>query len=857
MSFFHCRHATANDPNPCRCPVWEDPEFEGGPCDTCDHEAEWHLIPVESTPERPVELERCKATLLADQTCPCPVWVESVEPKQVKGCGLCGHKKGWHRAKASATPAALQDTSVTKDVISSKPTSPQIDPPQSDPRQPVATQVATSTATNQVHSPAAITSPPQLQSYQAPEVQKLGRSASYRGKQLSPAQSLSTDTNHEQMMPDVSPSQLKLNGMHLEPASFHNSPTLEPELHTISAEHMRFILDDENDNASICWSERSGSTRPTAAGVIRASYLDQTSTPLSNTSAATLPPNFSPMNPTFPLGSPQHAKYPLRPRATTSLRERLPTQSSSLSTTSSDRVSFVAEQLSRASSSEIKSALSSGVTFSAGVLPLSPSDTELSPYPIGMRHRTVSSASPLIAAQNSNTSFNSTRSNELALAHFGELRNQLHSNSSGSFHNQSPGQPFKVSPLPLRAEVTSHVHIEELAPNSGSPPHPSELGIGAFSADRKTKSYNRRTNSVDSALESKPFQMDSSKSHKIPSQLAPPGRRPQLQNFEEFAIKSKLLTFSIFPRPSSHVFSPGDMVTVKIQLKMTGENNLEQLLSRWTMIKLRLVGTVARTGNREDTTTHEILRLERVIHPIKPDGQPKRPEWQLDLQIPTHSNCSCGPGNLPLPSSSSTAVGHVSYTVSLKAKRRQSILGSATESVYADLRLRNQKLNGTGLLTTQPTITRSKPSWITVTDCEKAAIIGTILTYQTDYVAPQMLRLVYRLEFDLSPDSELPPNVIEDLSEHVIMSISDLSGERLDAVDVRVSTGDKPRWHISGYLEVVTRTSPPGSQFILRASIQTVMLSQSIEIFTWIKELNSSCSIKLVGLGLPLVPVPR
>lgn len=110
MTFFHCRYASLKEPNPCRCPVFESPddvnedgsEAITGDCDTCDHRAEWHLSPVESTPEKTVVFERCKASLIADQVCPCPLWVKPNENSQDRGgCELCGHKKGWHRAKVS------------------------------------------------------------------------------------------------------------------------------------------------------------------------------------------------------------------------------------------------------------------------------------------------------------------------------------------------------------------------------------------------------------------------------------------------------------------------------------------------------------------------------------------------------------------------------------------------------------------------------------------------------------------------------------------------------------------------------------------------------------------------------------
>ena len=101
----HCRYD-------CPCPEWEADALALGPdqqrammtqeCDTCEHALGFHLSKlvydtqeVRDRKARGEEsLEHCKM-LNGGEECPCAVY----EQGQGNDCAVCGHKKGWHKAK--------------------------------------------------------------------------------------------------------------------------------------------------------------------------------------------------------------------------------------------------------------------------------------------------------------------------------------------------------------------------------------------------------------------------------------------------------------------------------------------------------------------------------------------------------------------------------------------------------------------------------------------------------------------------------------------------------------------------------------------------------------------------------------
>lgn len=778
MSFLHCRHASIGDPQPCRCPVWEDPESEGGICDTCDHRAEWHLTPIEGSLEnRP--LERCKADLLPGQPCPCPIWVDNDKSDNKSQCALCGHKKGWHRIKVSAMSSSPKVPSMKAQDSTDGPS------PEAHPNEITQLHHHMSELMSRDSK-----SCPQLAT-SLTSAATMGRSGFrnsvfniLNGPSFNISHAESTDPRFEKnssFSPD-SDARESLSVMELNPTK-------------MASEHMRFIVEDPTD-PSVFLDDSSTSAKSstphssTASEAVRSAYLSQASPALSSSSGKTNPRGSSPARPHSPYGalqndrlrtnySPKHSNH--------GVSSGYIPQSVYSSKASSDQMTVTS------SFQEDASHLSSSPSFTTGALPIYPVDKD--------------------ADWEANT----------AISKYS-------------------------SPNPLRAEVTSHVHVEELEKKSSA--HPSELGIGKFSANNSPMSHEaQRQHLIKSTDESKPFQMDDNMSGMGATFLPD----IQLQRSEEYI--SKNVTLSLSPPPSKHEFTPGEVLTVIIKLKQNvSDPTTDQVLARWTNITLMLVGTIARNGRRDDHTMHEIIRLERLIYPVVGDKRPLRPEWKMSLQIPTHANCPCGPGSLPLPKTCSDSVGHVSYSVILKAKRRQGIIGVTTEAITADMRMSTAKIAPPGSLTTQPSSARSKSIWIALTGSHRAAIIGTILTTQVDYVSPDRLRIVYRLELEFSPDSVMDLSVIDDLCENTSVVLSGLAGEKMDAHDVRVSIGEHPRWHMSGYLDVNAPKAVRDSQYILRLSIHTATLSQPVEVYAWLRELNSLCSIRLMGLGMPLIP---
>lgn len=110
-------HAPPSHCRSCPCPEWEAdadadaPDGQGpstslaAKCDTCEHPLGVHLAKfafaadeVRARKARGEEsVEHCKMLLPDGEAgeCPCAVFEAGVGGE----CGVCGHKKGWHKAK--------------------------------------------------------------------------------------------------------------------------------------------------------------------------------------------------------------------------------------------------------------------------------------------------------------------------------------------------------------------------------------------------------------------------------------------------------------------------------------------------------------------------------------------------------------------------------------------------------------------------------------------------------------------------------------------------------------------------------------------------------------------------------------
>lgn len=484
-------------------------------------------------------------------------------------------------------------------------------------------------------------------------------------------------------------------------ASRYQLKTIQDSPILIAAEHMQFIMGDVPEERPLATpsDQRSlaGQSDPTsstsAADAIRTAYLSHPSPPLTFSSGgATEPPTAASaaVGPSF--GPLQEGWLAMRGSPKTmadGVRERLRSESSRWSSTSSERMTAAVERMREWDLSSPEDEFDQLCLRSLPEAEESVEDQAFEPIAFPS-----SSVAPSWSIRRTPT--------------------------TGSLGRETKNLPANSPSLSLRADVTTETHVEELPKDDGTPRHPSELGIGKFAIDPHSLSRRRRANSVDSAFEAKPFQSGFRIGPPVPSRLV---LKPVAhQRFDTYRTKGNHLTFSVSPPPSTHIFTPGEAITIKVQLKAPQiDSTMESVLSRWANITLRLIGSVARTGQRDDSTMHQILNIEQTFHPISSDGQqPKQIEWRKVLSIPTHAMCSCGPGALPLPGSSSSSIvssfqaqfkmqaqwpsrdhflnvvlqrtnlythlyfffleqGIVSYSITLKAKRRQSIIGTSTE----------------------------------------------------------------------------------------------------------------------------------------------------------------------------------
>lgn len=508
------------------------------------------------------------------------------------------------------------------------------------------------------------------------------------------------------------------------------------------------------------------------------------------------------------------------------------------------------------------------------------------------------------------------------------------------------------SPLsgPLLAQTTSHTFVEELP--TDRPKHPSEDRSGRFASKALGIASNfdiQVSNEEGTTKDAKPFQSNiqaviidevpilnqmSTRSGSLRQVCLPDTNiydpnRSKRDQFELYQTKDQSIAVVVSPSPSSTVFSPGDVITVTIRLKNTSTHQdiiapfeFEQQLSKWKKITFQMSGFVTQNGTRQDSTQHEIFNLSQVLHFSEHQANVQKSGWHFQVNIPTHVNCNCGPGHLPLPSTCSNSVGHVSYFLSVRGKRKTYMIKSspgAESKIFVDLRIRNNLLSNEQRLVTAPVTFKSLPNWIGLSGGHKAAVTNALLTYQVQFLSNRNLMIRYEVDLKLSPDSELIESNIklfEEISSNLNVTVTSLSqlinsealinaGDhnqsskddcriKYDTRDVRLNSelirldSNGVAWRVSGYLHMdflratenlLSRTSSvtsgfahqlksyypkqqqasmpaeaSASQWLLRATIQSVLLTQPINVCGSLSDLQSTCATRSIIQGMPLTP---
>lgn len=281
---------------------------------------------------------------------------------------------------------------------------------------------------------------------------------------------------------------------------------------------------------------------------------------------------------------------------------------------------------------------------------------------------------------------------------------------------------------------------------------------------------------------------------------------------EEFHSKSRNLTLSLSPRPSSSSISPGQKVSVVVKLSSKVK------VRKYTHISLMLLGNTTSEGDPQGLGSHEFLRLSYMIHPtpseevrvISNSGDPC--EWFVELNLPQYATCSCQPGPLPLPSTGTHASGEVSYALQLCADRKQ--LLSNQESLSVKLNVAAQA-EARYQVTTKPVQTRANKGRVPFAGGYLGAIEQISLSHQVYYQSADRLRIGYQLELCLASNSFLPPQVAEQVSRATKVEIHNLIREQstdcgLKFTDHRSKVtliphdegGESAKWIIKGFLEL-------------------------------------------------------
>ncbi|KNF03813.1 hypothetical protein PSTG_02907 [Puccinia striiformis f. sp. tritici PST-78] len=876
MSYVHCQHTSA-DTAPCRCPVWEAPEGDAEQavksCDTCGHRAEWHYPQMEPT-ESEAEIDRCKSSWPNGQPCTCPTWVAPEDATQGTGCALCGHKKGWHRptitraSSTQATPAKTKTTPSPAELFKAQETnwhSRAQSCGTGNPDDGLKVRTCTSSSWTPGTKPS---------------------SPDNRGTSDSPM-----NGSNSFFTPDSSAASPSSVWSSTNPLPTVNSQPIHAQL---AAEHIRFILSELDDDE------------------------DEPSEPDTNfPNNPRSPPNFS---------------------RTDSDSLSMQNRDRSLSRSSQSSFSLEAPmanlQWTRDGRSPSPSfnpfftqSINSNSSFASQRMPRASVDTNSCSGSISFSSVSEGFRAPLPRTQSTDYKM---RINELDL------------NGVNPTPVNSQLRPPAITPL--MAQTISETYVEELP--TDRPKHPSEERSGRFAAKPTDVASNFPLNDPEGGTplgKAKPFQ--SNVRDVIVEEIAVLGEHTETietlnpvslqetptynphkskkETIGSYQTKDHAISLSISPSPSTTTFSPGDYINVTIQLKNSVTDQeifspieFEQQLAKWKKITFQLTGTVTQNG----TVEHEIFNLSQVVHLSEQRGPSgNKTGWQFKLRIPTHTNCDCGPGRLPLPSSCSNSVGHVSYHLVLQG-RRKTFLGKASiaadSKLFVGLKLRSNLTDPRQRLLTFPQSVRSLSSWIGLNGGQKAAITDTLLTYQVEFLSNNSLKILYELDLHLSADSELSSHnlqLFEELSSNLKVTITSLNeliqshistgaghggagredlgmdhksrDYRSRAMPTRSDTTGLITWKTTGYLQVdlfgpdqsssSNETSPKkclmdqlrlytakaqvvpcakdiNSQWILRASIQSVLLSQPINIRGTLIELQSTCAARSIVQGIPL-----
>lgn len=270
---------------------------------------------------------------------------------------------------------------------------------------------------------------------------------------------------------------------------------------------------------------------------------------------------------------------------------------------------------------------------------------------------------------------------------------------------------------------------------------------------------------------------------------------------EDFHGKSRSLTMSIFPRPSSDTFRPGQSLTV--------------YLRRAPKKKFGTIGVVlsGRLVESRNGATHEFMKVIKpvltsagICHDARVIGS-HGDEWAIEITIPEYATCACTPGPLPLPSAGHHPMGEVIYTIQLLAEKKQLI--SSQETILVKFHLTKAENRGIGSqLTTRPASVKSSKGKIVFGAGHLGSIEDYSLSHHLYFYHPERVEIFYAFEVRFGPHSNLPTQLIDHLAQSAKVELRYLIGEdkkmMKGVIDHRVR-GWRPienGWMINGSLEV-------------------------------------------------------
>ncbi|KAI8458731.1 hypothetical protein BY996DRAFT_6410691 [Phakopsora pachyrhizi] len=294
---------------------------------------------------------------------------------------------------------------------------------------------------------------------------------------------------------------------------------------------------------------------------------------------------------------------------------------------------------------------------------------------------------------------------------------------------------------------------------------------------------------------------------------------------EDFYSKSRNLTLSVIPRPSSETFRPGQKITLFVRL------GSKIKAKKYSSISLMLMGAVHGEAEGIGSAHHPFLRINYEIYPTPAEGVKvlcsqnsiESGEWKIELNIPQFANCRCLPGPLPIPSSGPHQTGEVSYSFHLTADKKQ--LLPSSESIIFKFHLATLA-EARFQVTTQPIVQKFNKGRIDFAGGYLGSIEEYSICHQVYYQSADRLRIGYQIEIVLSKHSFLPTQVAEDFCKSIKVDLRNLYGElsqqqknpsttkgpgliqfhdqRSKLLIRSAEDGDdsKTKWIIKGYLEI-------------------------------------------------------